>query len=404
MGLAIIIAICPHEAVAAQFDFHPSIMVSEEFNDNIFLTPNGKVDDFITTIAPAFTLLHNSTFWSWHIDYAYDYRYYARDTVTRDNSYTANVMEHTNVIDNLFFIDVSDLYQRIAVNVAQSYITQESTFLNQTDENIFTISPYLNLISGPSHTIQVGYQYVNTWYADPLAYDTINHVGYLIMGTPLSSNLSVTGGVSYTRGLNSLNGYFITNIYTGGVYTYAPGSSTFCYLGETWLKFVGYPNIQHLFWDLGFIQHYSTMTLKVETKTGYVADPYLVLRRLDQLEVTLTKAQTARTSLTGVVGWYQYLNAAQDHLETNEYVVTGQLRHVLTPRWTFSGEISNTVAQDFVAYTDTYVYQIMTSFEHNLASDFLFALNYIYTYTYSPDVYTDNSRVNRVQVVLTKRF
>jgi hypothetical protein len=403
-GLAALFALCPDDAAAAQFDFRPSIMVGEEFNDNIFLTPTAKQYDFITSVVPAFILTHNTSFWTWHIDYAYDYYYYARDTVTNDSTFTANVMEHTNLIDNLFFLDMTDMYQRVAVNVAQNYIAQESLFVDQTDQDIFTVNPYLNLISGPSHTVQLGYQFANTWYKNPIYIDTVNNVGYLVMGTPLSSNLSITGGIQYTRGLNSVEGYFMSDIYTGAVYTYAPGSSTFCYLGETWLKFAGYTNIQHLLWDLGFIQHYSTMTLKVETKTSYVPDPTFVLRRLDQLEVTLTREPSSRTSLSGVLGWYQYLNAAQDHLETNEYVITGQLRHVITPRWTFSGAISNTIYQDFVVDADTYIYQIMTGFEHSLKANLTLAMNYIYDYSYSPDIYTNNSRVNRFQVQLTERF
>jgi hypothetical protein len=404
MGAADLFMLGPDDAVAAQIDLRPSLMVGEEYNDNIFLTPTGKVEDFITTIAPAFTLAHNTSFWTWNIDFVYYYRDYARGTVTRDQTYNALVAEHTNLVENLFFLDVSDLYQRVSTNVAQAYIAQQSLFLNQTDQNIFTVNPYLNLVSGPSHTAQVGYQYVNTWYKDPLAYNTVDNIGYIVMGTPLSSNLTVTGGIRYTRDLNSLNGYFITEIYTGGVYTYSPRSSFICYLGEDWLRFAGYPTIQHLYWDLGIIQHYSTMTLMIETKTGYVHDPYLVLRRVDQLEITLTKEQSARTSLSGVLGWYQYLNAAQEHLETNEYVVTARLRHILTPRWTLSGELSNTIYQDFVAGTDTYIYHIMAELEHSLLTDLMLSASWIYDYTYSPDVYSDNSRVNRVQVALTKRF
>ena len=402
--LASLFAICSDDAAAAQFDFRPTIEVSEEFNDNIFLTPTGKVDDFITSIIPAFSLMHSTSFWTWNIAYAYEYRYFARQTVTNDTTFTASVNEHTNVFENIFFIDMTETYGRVAQNVAQSYITKESTFVDQTDENVFAVTPYLNLISGPSHTVQIGYQYINTWYKSPLSFDTINNGGYLLMGEPLSSNLSITGGIQYTRGLNNLYGYFITDIYTGGVYTYAPGSVSFCILGEYWLHFVGYPNIHHLLWDLGFINHYSTMTLKVETKTSYVDDPSEILRRLDQLEVTLTKDQTTRTSLSGIAGWYQYFNPAQDHIEANEYVLTGKLRHVLTPRWTLSGEISNTIYQDFVQNADMYIYQIITSFEHYLKKDLRLTLGYEYTYTYSPNIYSENSRVNQISVALTELF
>jgi hypothetical protein len=36
--------------------------------------------------------------------------------------------------------------------------------------------------------------------------------------------------------------------------------------------------------------------------------------------------------------------------------------------------------------------------------DLILTMNYIYTYAYSPDVYSQNSRDNRFSVQLTKRF
>lgn len=402
-GLFSLFVLCPYDAAAAQFNILPSIMVSEEYNDNIFLTPTGKQEDFITTIVPAFDLVHNTSFWSWKIKYAYDYRYYARDTVQRDTTYIANLIEHTEMINNAFYIDMLDAYQRISLNVARNY-AQESLFLNQTEENIFTLNPYLNLTSGPSHTVQAGYRFVNTWYKDPAALGENDHISYLSMSAPMSSNVTIMGDVRYTRGLNRVAGYFKSDIITGPVYTYAANSAMFCELGETWLRVAGYENIHHLLWDLGITHHYSTMTLKVETKTDYVPDPLNSIKRVDQLEATLTKASTTRTSLSGVVGWYEYRNAATDHLEQTVYRLSGQMQHVLTPRWTLKGEISNSILQDYVQDADTYIYQIMTRFERKMLPDLTFAMNETYTYSYSPDIYSQNSRNNRFSVELTKQF
>jgi hypothetical protein len=403
MGLASLFALCTHDAAAAQFEIRPSITLSEEYDDNIFLTPNGKKGDFISRIIPAFTLAHSTSFWTWNMEYAYDYRYYANYTVPRDTTYRANVAEHTNLYNNIFLVDVTDIYQRVTLDVTRNY-SQESLSYKQSDQNIFAVSPYMNLLSGPSHTVQIGYQYRNSWFKDPAATDTIENAAFLVINTPLSTNLTVTGGIRYTRGLNSLNGYFKTDIVTGPVYTYAPGSSVFCTLGETWLRFVGYKNIHHLLWDLGFTQHYSTMTLRVETKTDYIPDPYNVLRRVDQLEATLTREASSRTSLSGLAGWYEYRSSPTNYLETTAYRVQGSMRHVLTPRSTFSGEISNEVLHDYLLDSDTFIYQIATSFERLMLPDLTLTMNYMYTYAYSPDIYSQNSRDNRFSVQFSKRF
>jgi hypothetical protein len=53
---------------------------------------------------------------------------------------------------------------------------------------------------------------------------------------------------------------------------------------------------------------------------------------------------------------------------------------------------------------NTYIYQITARLEHTLLSDLTAAINDIYTYAYSPDIYAQNSRDNRLSVELTKRF
>jgi len=45
----------------AAFEFHPSLMLREEYSDNFFLEPGRGVENFRTTIGPGFTALANTT-------------------------------------------------------------------------------------------------------------------------------------------------------------------------------------------------------------------------------------------------------------------------------------------------------------------------------------------------------
>jgi hypothetical protein len=67
-------------SVRAPLTLVPSVTVSEEFNDNIFLDNNHKVWDFITSITPALTLTADSP--RYHLGLSYDFsaRIYARDS------------------------------------------------------------------------------------------------------------------------------------------------------------------------------------------------------------------------------------------------------------------------------------------------------------------------------------
>ncbi len=54
--------------------FQPAVLASEEYNDNIYLTPDHEFADFITRIVPSFQFAYRAPFWDWDVSYAYDYR------------------------------------------------------------------------------------------------------------------------------------------------------------------------------------------------------------------------------------------------------------------------------------------------------------------------------------------
>ncbi len=390
-------------AEGAEFRIQPAVTLREWYDDNVFLTPNDKKYDYITEFIPGFNIVHRTSFWSTQLDFAYDYRDYLKRTQTKDYTYLANFLNHTMLVDNQLFLDVKDQYQRVSNTVIRNY-AQESLFVNQTDQNIFTANPYLVEGLGSSHKVTLGYRYVNTWYRDPLAIKTVDNIGYLETASSLSANMTFSTGVNYTRDWNRVSGYYKTDFYAGPRYTYAPNSFFFCWIGETWLQFQGYDHIKHFIWDLGLTHRYSTMTLAVETKTQTLPDPYNILTRDDLLEASLTKESTTRTSLRGAVGWHEYRNAATDHLESTTYVVSGTLKHALTQKLTFTGDISNESIHDYVASSNTYIYQVGLRLDRGLTANSNVALAYWYTYAYSPNVYNNNYISNRASVEFTQRF
>ncbi len=54
--VAIAFFLVVNSADSYQLSFMPSVSISEEYNDNIFLTPDNEEDDFITTVSPGFIL------------------------------------------------------------------------------------------------------------------------------------------------------------------------------------------------------------------------------------------------------------------------------------------------------------------------------------------------------------
>ena len=444
MGMASLFAGCPEDAAGAEYRIQPSITLSEEFNDNIFLTPTDKQEDYITRVIPGIILSHKTAFWSWDLDAAYDYRSYLKRTRTEDSTHRLDLKNRTELIDNLLFFEGQDQYQRVSIDVTKDF-AQQSLFVNQADQNLLTLNPYAVMRLGSASKMFLGYKYVNSQYhnafvtsatgttgvpTEPVTTSTIDHIGYLETGSELSSNSSFTAGIRYTRDHHPLfpqvaldqsraDDYYKTDVYAGPRYAYAPNSYVYCLIGESWLGFTVLPENKHLenkhlSWDLGINHRYSTMTLAVWTKTDTVPDPFptvrrtdqpvVSVRRVDQFVASLTRETTARTSLSGSAGWYEYRNAATNHLENNAYRVSASIRHALSPKLTIAGDISNTRLHDYTLAANTYLYEGGARLEYRLLAELTSALGYLYTDSYSPDIYLQNYVNNRITLELTYRF
>lgn len=78
------------ECGAAEVQFHPSLAVSEEFTDNVFLTEHDKVSEYITRVLPGFSLAYQAPVLTGDISYTFDYRHYARGTQSDEITHSAD--------------------------------------------------------------------------------------------------------------------------------------------------------------------------------------------------------------------------------------------------------------------------------------------------------------------------
>jgi hypothetical protein len=387
-------------ASGAEFTIQPTLTLSEEYNDNIFLTTTNRQQDYISQAIPSVTLHYKTDLWAWDLDYAYIYRYYYYGKITDDSTQTANLTNKTELIKNTFFVALTDNYSRVSLDVARDY-TQESPNVNQSDVNVFNVNPYIVARSATRSPIFLGYQYISTWYKNPNAIDTIEQTEYAEMTTELSSQTTFTTGARYTRNENNLDTFDKLDIYAGPQYTYAPNSYVYATLGNSLLDFDTTGHTSQVFWKAGITHQYSTMTVSFDTGLSYIPDPQLVVRRVDHYIATLKKT-TTRTTLQLSGGLTEYRNAAQKYIETTAYSIDGKVTYSLSPTSTVLVDVSaehlrNYVIPNFQIYSNQDVYLNRLRFEHKVqAKNLTLALEYRYQNAYSPDVYTSNYFNNRV--------
>ena len=402
MGLALLVTVLPNDAGAADLRVLPSITVSEEYNDNVFLARYNKLDDYITTFNPAFGLTYKTSLLDLNLDFAYYYRWYALGARNEDSTINTNFRDHSEVIKNFFFVDLLDTYDRVSLTTVTNY-TQQSTFVNQTDQNIFTANPYMAMRSESRFTPILGYRYVNTWYKSAAGINTVDSIGYAEMITDLSSKMTFTIGARYTQDRNGVEDYDKTDFYAGPKYTYAQDSYIYALIGESFLEFQFQGNTQHVIWDAGIIHHYSTISVAYQMKSDYIPDPSRILRRVDQYVATLAKT-TTRTTYEISAGLYEYRNASTNHLEDTSYRLDGTLRHAISPTYTILLEENIERLEDNQLNTITDIWHSGIRLERRVLADLTLALDYLYTNSYSHDVYQNNYVNNRFSVGLTKRF
>ena len=239
------------EADAAEYRIEPSITVSEEYNDNVFLTTQNRESDYITRVHPAVHFSSKAPLWDWDVAYAYDYWYLARTSPHHNDTHTVGLTSLTRIVNDFFFLALRDDYSRVSLDVTRNFAAQ-SFFVNQTDQNIGSVNPYFVLQPGARTSVKLGYIYQNIWYKDPNAIEKADHIGYAEMVHEITSRLSTTVGFRYIQDKNAIQNYRKSDASAGMTYEYIEGSSLYGTIGNSWMDFENAGQETQPFWDAGF--------------------------------------------------------------------------------------------------------------------------------------------------------
>jgi len=394
--------IAPAHVEGSEFRVQPSILLSEEYNDNVLLTTENRYDDYITRTAPSLSGEYLAPKWEWFIAGNYNYLNYEKRTVRNGSYYTLDLMNKNRIMADVLFLEVKDQYSRVSLDVLRDY-TQESNFVNQSDRNLLTVHPYLVLKPFSQMSVTTGYFYLDTWYKDPLAIDRTDHIGYADATQELSPRSAVLAGVRHTLDINTIEDYTQDDLYLGLNYEYAENSTVTFKAGNSWFDYAGKGRSSQLFWDAILTQRYPTVTITYETGLRFVPDPLRNLRREDRYLATVRK-DVERLSLVVSGGFLEYRNAESKHLENTTYRLTGKLGHAITAKSKLTLDLAAERLDDNQAGTALETYRTGVVFEYVAREKLTLALEYRYTNVYSPDTASDTYDNNRVTVSLRKVF
>lgn len=400
--LSIFFTIIVPEADAAEYRIEPSITVSEEYNDNVFLTTQNRESDYITRVHPAVHFSSKAPLWDWDVAYAYDYWYLARTSPHHNDTHTVGLTSLTRIVNDFFFLALRDDYSRVSLDVTRNFAAQ-SFFVNQTDQNIGSVNPYFVLQPGARTSVKLGYLYQNIWYKDPNAIEKADHTGYAEMVHEITSRLSTTVGFRYTQDKNAIQNYRKSDASAGMTYEYIEGSSLYGTIGNSWMDFENAGQETQPFWDAGFNHKFPKFSFSFEAGLRYIEDPQRTIRREDRYTATI-KREIERTAYGVFASFMEYRNAQSKHLEDSSYSVGGNIAHKITTTSKVSLDLTYQQLVDNVNKTYTESYLWGGRYEYLLLEKLTLALEYRYTNSYSPENYFNDYSNNRIIVEVKKVF
>lgn len=272
----------------ADSSIKPSIALSEEVTDNIGETSGNKSTEYITHISPGFTSVYTGPYWNWDATYTFNYINYARKSNPNEYTHLASLKGNISVVENFLYLDVSDTYQRVSIDVARDPATQTSSYLNQTDQNIATVAPYLLWRLGEKSTLKTGYRYTDTRYWGE-GIEKQEHSAFDDFSRELTSRLSLSAGYSFTLSESLFEQYNTHNVYGGFNYQYADKSSIHATIGNNWQKFSSGKNTTTYSWNIGIVHDFDIVVATLETSSQTITDPKAVSTTLTSYSGKLDK-------------------------------------------------------------------------------------------------------------------
>jgi hypothetical protein len=401
-SVAIVVLAAVHVAQAAEFEVHPSLAVSEEYTDNVFETTTNRISDYITRVLPGIALSYRAPALTGNLGYVFDYRYYARDSHKNETTHSLTAKGKLTAVDNLLFLEISDEYQRVSLDATRD-VTRESLFVNQSDRNVATVSPYLTLRITERIPFKAGYRFIDTRYFDSVGIDKIDHRAFMETAYELSKRWSLTASYTFTRELADIDNFSQHQALGGFRYEYADKSFLFAQAGNAWTRYDSGQSLNSLNWNAGLTHVFDTVTGTVSTGVRYNEDPLSNIMKESFVSGSIEK-RINRGSMSFSPMYSEYVLTKTDTLQTKKYAAT------VSGQYEFAADLKGKLTFQAEKYEQPLVgsytrrFQVDYGLNYLLAKQLVALLSYIYVGYYSPGIAYDNRHVNRVMIEIRKTF
>jgi hypothetical protein len=259
-------------ASAGDLQLRPNISVSEEYNDNIFESVTNRSDEWVTRVRPGLALGYRTPALDGKLSYNLDYATYAYGSHKDETNHRANLAGNAELVENFLYLNATDTLSRVSLSVVRD-VTGESPFLNQTQQNLAQVTPYLLWHPGTKSELKTGYQYLDTRYWSSNGIDKQQHRAYADYTLQPSERFSLSAGYSYSIFNTDVTDYRQHDVSGGMRYQYGEKSFLYGSVGNSWQEFASGRAVSNLIWNAGVAHDFEWVLATLDAKVSYTEDP-----------------------------------------------------------------------------------------------------------------------------------
>jgi len=387
---------------AAELDLKPYFKIVEEYTDNVYDSNSIKKADFITRTMPGFDLLCKSQLLDMNLKYNLDYRYYAMDSKSQELTHNLDAKSLARFVENTVFLEVVDAYKKVSLDKTRDY-TLESLTVNQSDQNIITISPYLTLRPMQRFATKTGYNFRDVWYKDASADAKTDHTVYFDNEIDLTEKVNLRGGYSYTNSEGKISTQSRHTPYVGIRYEYFEKSFLIADAGYTWMRINDNKSISHPYWTVGIEHDFGLVKAKAEAGVKYTDDPKGVTNRETFYSFNINKLfHKAKAGLS--VSYKQNYVVETNYVNSADAQAGANINYELSPKL----NLTTDALYDWIdiRFNNTYTRRILfnTVLDYNVIANCILSFGYHLVDLFSPGIAVDNYMTNRVSLELRYTF
>ncbi len=239
-----------NEAGAAEKSVKAAVAVSEEYDDNIFLSRGDRVSDFITRAAPSIALDYKAPWCDLTLQNTFYWWIYDKRNKAYYSDYL-NMASKFTVLKNYLYLDVADTYSSVVLE-PRGPSTETNLNVNRTDSNVLNVSPYFKYDIDPRNTLLSGYAYSYIWYRQN-GIDRQQHRVFLELDHKFTPRLAFKTGAEYLadRPQETEPANDEESVYASAAYIISPKLKVDGTAGYRWITFWNSKHISRLTYDVG---------------------------------------------------------------------------------------------------------------------------------------------------------